>query len=167
MSAQTGKAPEIKKPGTDPTPPVIVKIGGGEPGNNSLVEINSEKTSFVRLVPRQTWEVSRSSSKGRIYGLEVNGTKHSIEPSEELASVRIEFETAELLLMESGSGGDIFLVIASVGVPFDSPEGEWKTATATFPSVTDVTLMVGTTVKVEQRFTESFVTLSVDFEETI
>lgn len=170
MSAQTGIARESTDPGA--STPVIVKVGGGGPdddvsasGNISPVTITSE-VSFVELVPGQTWELSQSNSKGRIHGLAINDVKHFIEPSAELASVRIEFGGAELLLMESGAGSDIVMFIASVGVPINSTE-EWTEATANFPAITGVIFMVGTRVVVQKEFPDPAVTLTVDFQQTV
>ena len=175
MSAQTGRARKSQSPGADPSAPVIVKMGGGGDGveygkdtpvTSTPVTIDSKDMPFVELVPGQTWELSQSSSPGRIFGLAINDEKHPIEPSAELASVRIEFGGPELLLMESGAGSDIVMFIASVGVPINSTE-EWTEATAPFPPITGVIFMVGTRVVVQKEFTEPAVTLTVDFQKTV
>ena len=177
MSAQTGKA-RTSDPGTDPSAPVIVKMGGGggglEYGNDTPltsppVIIESPNMPFVELVPGQTWELSKSNSPGRIHGLAINEEPtHTITPSDELASVRIEFGGAQLLLMESRAGEDIVLVIASVGAAFSSSEN-WRSASANnFPAITGVVLMQGTEVKKKHDFLiDHSVTLTIDFQTTV
>ncbi|HEY0728538.1 MAG TPA: hypothetical protein VGD38_10745, partial [Pyrinomonadaceae bacterium] len=97
--------------------PVIIKNGGNRP-----VTIDARYNPFNELVPGLTWVVSQSASRRRITKLRIDeGTQSDIynRPSPELASIRIEYENAEILVMEAGNPdtNEIFLVIVSVGVP--------------------------------------------------
>ena len=168
MSAQTGRALEIPNQQT----PVIVKNGGGTKDTSVIIE--SPVMAFVESVPGLTWESSQSTLTGRIIELTiVDGKKppqdYPITPSDQLATVRIEYGLAQLQFIESGNpvAKNVVLVITSAGVSFSVPqEGGWKDATATFPErITRVTFMVGNEVVTRQEFIDpdADITFNIQF----
>ena len=180
MRAQAQTAPEVQHSIAEQQTPVIVKVGGdslyeqtGTTGTTP-VAIDSPFMPFHDTVPGLTWETAQSTSAGRIIEMSLVDGKGQppqdfpINPSDEtheLTSVRIEYETAQLLIMETGiPPNNILLAIASVGVPFNlTNEGNWNYATADFPPLTRVILMQGTKVIVDYKFQNTDARFNVQF----
>lgn len=148
MSSQTGR--EIKKPGGDPTPPVIVKVGGGGPGSNDLVTIKSEDLAFVETVHEPPWK-SASTDRVKLTSLDIDdgSDQHHYDfPRGQRVSINMKYGSAQLELTEADDlvSNDSVLVFTSDQVTFevDKKEGRWNQATATFSErITQVVLNVG------------------------
>jgi hypothetical protein len=153
MSGQSGKENVSYDSGQQT--PVIIKTGGNRP-----VTIDARYNPFNELVSGRTWVMSQSASKRRITKLLIEeATKSTLyeRTSPELASIRIEYDKAQMVVLEAGNPdtNEIYQVIVSVGIPFtvETP-GTWEVATAKLPPITRVTFMAGTEEIVSQKFTD-------------
>ena len=175
----------IVTPGGDPITPVIIKSGGGnedpeDPSQvhiRSQVNIESRDIPFKETVPGLSWVSSQSTKFGRITTLEIRDggttTNHKVEPSEHLASVTLQFESAQLIAMESGIASEhkVVLLLTSPEVPFNrqvgsDPTGDWKSSSTTFPKkMTNVLLMVGSHEVVSYRCETAGVEVRIQFEQ--
>jgi hypothetical protein len=153
MSATTAAA---LRPTGDPVTPVIIKSGGGDEGpqDPQVVDIESATIPFAETVAGPTWVSSQSTSPGRIKEVKIHDgattTHHVLTPADTLASVIINFGSAQLIAMESGIAADnnVLLLLTSPEVPFNVTEisegRAWNKSSGTFPEeMTGVLLMVG------------------------
>lgn len=177
MTAQAQTAQE-NHPYDDQQTPVIIKVGGGDLSaqtDTMPVTIESLFMPFQDPVAGLTWETAQSTSAGRIIEVTYvdgkNEPRHDIKipSSNELASVRLEFGAAQLLIMETGVAPNVLLALASAGATFNIPtEGDWTQASAAFPPVTGVVVMQGTTLLGAYQFQNpDDVKLNVQFLENV
>ena len=175
MSTQRGKAPE-------PITPVIIKSGGGvdledleqTTGTPNQVAIDSPLMPFSETAEGRRWESSQSTKTGRIVGLTItDGSEEpigqTIDPTNELVSIIINYGSDQITVMESGvpAQKDVVLLITSPEVPFEVRQsGDWNRAHTTFQSpITSVTLMVGSEQRLTHEFSSPDVTLQIDFDQ--
>lgn len=174
MSTKTVRALD---PADTPSTPVIIKSGGGLDDANlpeplTPVEIDSPITFLEVVRDMDKWEASKSMETGRIAGFTIDdGVFISCDipdPSDELASLTIEYGGDQLIVRESrGEEGKVFLLIESPEVLFSGREsGEWTTSTATFPHLMNsVTLMVGEKRQLHHECHSASVEVSVNFQQ--
>jgi hypothetical protein len=174
MSSETGKTSEKVGYDTGQQTPVIIKNGDGVSGPADLPVMIYSPIMFFNEVgdPGLTWEVSQSTLKGRISELSITeGMKlvpeDTIQPfPHELAMIRIEYGSAQIVVTESGdpTAADVVMVIESKGVPFNvTKPGMWKEANATLPPISRVVFLAGNKALVEREFTEQEATVCVHF----
>ena len=177
MTAQAQTAQDDHHPFSDQQTPVIIKVGGGDLSavtDTMPVNIDSPLMPFSDPVAGLTWETAQSTQTGRIIEVSYvdgrNTPRHDIPipSSNELASVRLEFGAAQLLIMETGVAPDVLLAFASAGATFNiRAEGDWTSAAAQFPPVTGIVVMQGKTLLAAYQFLNpDDVSLNVQFLES-
>ena len=174
----SAKAKEISV--TQQVTPVIIKVGGdtGDLYNDqsnvqSPVSISSPVMHFHENFPGPSWKRAESTKLGRLHEFTiVTGNEPQdfpIKPDDQLASIIIQYGSAELIIREFGTPrhNSVLLEIISDQVPFTvKREPDWNDASATFPQgVTGVLFMQGETVIVDQRYPSPNpeVTFNIDF----
>jgi len=177
MSAKAGQISVTGQP-----TPVIIKVGGDTADTNNVesnvqssVTIDSPLMDFHDPHPGLTWTKAKSQKKGRIKELTIKegAELHDfpINPDDQLASVTIQYGSAELIIREIGvPPTDVHLEFVSDQVPFTAKtEPDWSDASAMFPQVVSgVVFKQGNRVIHHKHYPDPSpdLTFNVDFHRT-
>lgn len=181
MSTPTGNSPDEEPyPPTEHTP-VIIKTGGdGISGSSELpVEIESSMMDFIESEPGRTWVRSQSAVPGRITEMSISEGSEPTEDYEipreqlattkELASLTIEYDSAQIRMWESVLPTSKNLVVLHLesDIPFNvTNPPNWRKAGATFPAIKSVVFKSGNRTIVNRKFKVANPTINVNFDRT-